>query len=85
MEDYDDFDDEPFSDEFESAEQATELDDYAVESAGYLDGESDANLKMPRFGSYGSSIDLDALSDAQRDLYDNAYHSGHDAVIDDDL
>lgn len=56
------------------------MNDYDIESAGSLDGESDANLGMAEYSSYGAGIDLNALTDRQRALYDNAYHSSHQAI-----
>ena len=46
------------------------------EEAGYADGEFDSTNDIASYSSYGASIDLDELSDDERDAYDSAYHSG---------
>ena len=73
-------DDNDFYEEETNSEPSASLNDYAIEEAGFMDGESDANLKMPLYSSYGSSLQLEELTDAQRDLYDNAYHSGNSLI-----
>ena len=55
------------------------MDDSEIEQLGSMDGESDAISRQARYASHGSSVDLDELTDEQRDLYDNAYQSSFDA------
>ncbi len=80
--DIDDADEVSEDDDAGSEASRAGLSDYDIESAGFMDGESDANLRMPQYGNYGASFDLSNLTDRQRDLYDNAYHSAQDATID---
>ncbi|MDO4979249.1 MAG: hypothetical protein Q4E47_03835 [Candidatus Saccharibacteria bacterium] len=79
--DYDEYD-EDFDNFDEDLEDDTEdeVSDYDIESAGSMDGEFDGEYDMPSYSQYGASINLDDLTDEQRDIYDNAYHSGHDAA-----
>lgn len=78
IDDYDgDLDDFESEDDLDN-EKNTVSDDEA-ELAGSLDGEFDAEYDAPMYGGYGSSIDLDELTNEQKDLYDNAYHAGHDS------
>ena len=74
-----DVDEDDYSDSDDGEPRISDAD---LEMAGSLDGESDAVNGMPLFGSYGSSIDLEGLTDQQRDLYDSAYYAGHDAGSD---
>ena len=81
-----DYEDEDFDenlDEYESDEDSgdenEDLSDDEVELTGSLDGEFDSEYDMPLYGGYGSSVDLDDLTDEQKDLYDDAYHAGYDA------
>ena len=80
--DIDDYDED--SDDYESEDDLDNVDDGLsndeVELAGSLDGEFDAEYDAPTYGGYGSSVDLDDLTDEQKDLYDNAYHAGHDSA-----
>lgn len=80
MDDYDDELDEFDTDEDNSEGDLNSVSDDEVELAGSLDGEFDSEYDAPMYGGYGSSIDLDDLTDEQRDLYDTAYHSGHDSA-----
>ena len=80
-----DYEDENFDedlDDFESDEDTSskdeDLSDEEVELAGSLDGEFDAEYDAPLYGGYGSSVNLDNLTEEQKDLYDDAYHAGHD-------
>ncbi|MBR2830862.1 hypothetical protein IKE83_00690 [Candidatus Saccharibacteria bacterium] len=82
-EDYeiDDFNDD--SDDFDSDDDTLDdeddtLSDDEIELAGSLDGEFDAGHNLSMYGGYGSSIDLDSLTDEQKDLYDDAYHASYD-------
>lgn len=75
--DLDDFDTDEL-DDYDSGGDDGTLDDYAIEEAGSLDGEQESNLGMAGYSCYGSSINLDDLTDEQRDLYDNAYHASRD-------
>ena len=55
-------------------------DDYGMspEEAGYADGEFDSQNGGIDGASYGASIDLDSLTDDERDEYESAYYSGLD-------
>ena len=46
------------------------------EEAGYADGEFDSQIGGIDDASYGASIDLDSLTDDERDEYESAYYSG---------
>ena len=48
------------------------------EEAGYADGEFDSQNGGIDGASYGASIDLDNLTDDERDEYESAYYSGLD-------
>lgn len=78
----DDYDlDDLYGDELEDVDEGEEddgdeLDDYAIEEAGSLDGEQEEYLGMADYSNYGAGVNLDDLTDEQRDLYDSAYHSG---------
>lgn len=81
-----DYEDEDFDEDldvFESDEDTSskdeDLSDEEVELAGSLDGEFDAEYDAPLYGGYGSSVNLDNLTEEQKDLYDDAYHAGYDA------
>ncbi len=82
-EDYDidghDEDLDDFEPEYDLNSEDDVISDDEVELAGSLDGEFDAEYDAPMYGGYGSSIDFDELADEQKDLYDNAYHAGHDS------
>ena len=83
MDDYDDYDedfDEFDMDEDESEDDLDSISDDEIELAGSFDGEFDSEYNAPMYGGYGSSIDPDDLTDEQRDLYDTAYHSGHNSA-----
>lgn len=87
MDEYEDSEDWDDSDDLLGDEEPQDggkgrISDADLAMAGSMDGESDAVNGMPLYGSYGSSIDLEELSDEQRDLYDGAYYSGHDAGSD---
>ena len=43
-----------------------------------FDGETDANLGLADYTGFGASVDLDKLSDEQRDIYEQGYLSGKD-------
>lgn len=82
----DDYDIDNYDGDLDDFESEDDLDnekntvsDDEIELAGSLDGEFDAEYDAPMYGGYGSSIDLDELTDEQKDLYDNAYHAGHDS------
>ena len=51
----------------------TELD---IEELGIEDGNYDRDNNMSYQASYGSSVDLDELTDEQRDAYDLGYNTG---------
>lgn len=53
-----------------------DLSDADIEELGIEDGTFDRDNDMPYMGSYGSSIDLDELTDEQRDAYEQGYYSG---------
>lgn len=53
-----------------------DYDDDAIEELGVEDGYYDKNNHMSYQASYGSSVDLNELSDEQRDLYDLGYNIG---------
>ena len=86
-EDFDE-DDEEFDDDFNENEDEIEddieaddsLSDWELEEHGTLDGETDANLGLADYTGFGASVDLDKLSDEQRDVYEQAYLSGKDAA-----
>ena len=77
-----DFDenDEEFDDDFDEDEDDIEIDDslsdWELEERGTLDGETDANLGLADYTGFGASVDLDKLSDEQRDIYEQGYLSG---------
>lgn len=75
--DYDDIlnDEDEYEEDECDNEEDSGLSDYDIEMAGAMDGEQEGNLGMAEYSNYGSGIDLDELTDEQRDLYDNAYHS----------
>ena len=52
--------------------------DMSPEEAGYADGEFDSQIGDIENASYGASIDLDFLTDDERDEYESAYYSGLD-------
>lgn len=55
------------------------MDDYDIELAGFMDGDFDAEYDAPMYSGHGASVDFDDLTDEQKELYDNAYHAGHDS------
>lgn len=63
----------------------SKYDDFEVEAAGFDDGNIDKDMHLPTYSSYGSSIDVDELTDEQRDLYENAYFSGEEDFDDEDF
>lgn len=82
----DDYDIDNYDGDLDDFESGDDLDnrkntvsDDEVELAGSLDGEFDTEYDAPMHGGHGSSIDLDGLTDEQKDLYDDAYHAGHDS------
>ena len=60
------------------------ISDFDVEAAGFDDGSIDKDMHLPTYSSYGSSIDVNKLTDEQRDLYENAYFSGEEDFDDED-
>lgn len=84
-EDFDE-DDKEFDDDFNENEDEIEddievddsLSDWELEERGTLDGETDANLGLADYTGFGASVDLDKLSDEQRDIYEQGYLSGKD-------
>lgn len=75
-----DLDDESDEDE-DSLDRISNAD---VFMAASFDGDADKNFGNPAGSSYGHSIDLDELTDEQRDLYDSEYYGNIDNIIDDD-
>lgn len=75
----DDLDD--LDDDLEDGEDDQEngLSDDDVIQLAALDGMQDGSTSMPKGGSYGMSVDLDDLTDEQRDLYDSEYYAGYDS------
>lgn len=65
-------------------EEREVISDFDVEAAGFDDGNIDKDMHLPTYSSYGSSIDVNQLTDGQRDLYENAYFSGNED-FDEDL
>ena len=61
------------------------ISDFDVEAAGFDDGSIDKDMHLPAYSSYGSSIDVNKLTDEQRDLYENAYFSGEEDYSDEEL
>ena len=61
------------------------ISDFDVEAAGFDDGSIDKDMHLPTYSSYGSSIDVNKLTDEQRDLYENAYFSGEEDFSDEEL
>ncbi len=86
MDDYDDeydedglYEDEEDEDLDESdLEDEDSLDDLEIEMAGSLDGEMDSNLGLADYAGFGSSVDLDSLSDEQKDMYEQSYLASKD-------
>lgn len=59
------------------AKEGSGLRIYEVEQAGMLDGENDsADRGGVLYSSYGMSVDLDELSDEERDRYEDGYMMG---------
>lgn len=90
-EDFDTFmsglDDDLEDDEDDEDGDLLGLTDAEIEEAGSLDGDSDSGLGNARYSGFGSSIDLDDLTDEQRELYEMGYESGFSANddLDDDV
>ena len=58
-----------------------------LEQLGVDDGTFDRDNDMSYMGSYGSSVDLDSLTDEQREAYEDGYMTGaedYDLTTDDD-
>lgn len=58
-----------------------------IEEFGIEDGSFDKDNKMPYQSSYGSSVDIDDLSDEQLEIYKMGYDTGagdYDLYGDDD-
>ena len=47
-----------------------------IEELGIEDGNYDKDNDMPYQASYGSSVDLDELTDEQREAYEQGYMTG---------
>ncbi len=63
------------------------LDESDIENLGIQDGMYDRENKMSYQASFGSSIDLDELSDEEREAYELGYEIGaenYDLSLDDD-
>ena len=54
----------------------TNLSDSDIEELGIEDGTFDRDNNMPYQGSFGSSVDLDELTDEQREAYEQGYYTG---------
>lgn len=52
------------------------LSDLDIENLGIEDGTYDRNNKMSYQASFGSSVDLDELSDEEREAYELGYEIG---------
>ena len=55
------------------------MDEYTdddLEALGIEDGTFDRDNDMPYQGSFGSSVDLDELTDEQREIYELGYNTG---------
>lgn len=72
--DEDDYDE----DNDESEDTLDQISDDEVFMAASFDGDADKTFGNPAGSSYGHSIDLDKLTDRQRDLYDSEYHGNID-------
>lgn len=80
IDEMDDFDLEMDEEDYASGDITDEgLSDAEIEMQASMDGESDTQNGATMYSNYGGSVDLDSLSDEQRDLYDNAYHSSYEA------
>lgn len=76
----DNFDDT--DDDYENDQPAeSQRDPFALspEEAGFDDGAFDAQMGNPDYMSYGTSVDLDSLTDDERDNYEQSYLTGLDA------
>lgn len=60
-----------------------EYDDFGLgmdpEEAGFADGAFDGQMDNAEYASYGASIDVDSLTDDERDNYEQSYLAGLDA------
>ena len=52
------------------------LSDQGLEALGIEDGTFDRDNNMSYMGSFGSSVDLDELTDDQREAYEQGYYAG---------
>ena len=65
----------------------TNLSDSDIENLGIQDGMYDRENKMSYQASFGSSVDLDELSDEEREAYELGYEIGaenYDLSLDDE-
>ena len=53
-----------------------DLSDSDLEELGIEDGTFDRDNNMSYMGSFGSSVDLDELTDDQREAYEQGYYTG---------
>ena len=63
------------------------MDESDIENLGIEDGTYDRQNKMSYQASFGSSVDLDELSDEEREAYERGYESGaenYDLSMDDE-
>lgn len=82
----DDYENDSFDEDLDEIEldednnnESEDPSDEEIELAGSLDGKFDSEYDALLYGGYGFSINLDNLTDEQKDLYDDACHAGHDA------
>ena len=80
LDDEDDFSESDYDldDDSEADDVLDQISDDDVYLAASLDSDVDKSLGNLAGGSYGHSIDLDKLTDEQRDLYDSEYYGNMD-------
>lgn len=73
--------DEEDYDDDENDNTLDQISDADVFMAASFDGDADKTFGNPAGSSYGHSIDLNELTDEQRDLYDSEYYGNIDSGL----
>ena len=76
----DDFDED--EDGGEEAVTGTKMTDDEIEALGSLDGGSDSGVGNHRYSGFGMSVDVEELTDKQRERYEMGYEAGYDSGAD---